>query len=439
MSLSPLAKDLNEIICRENKNIYEMLSGCGKHLFFPKGIISQSAEAAEHASLYNATIGIAVENSQPMYLESVKKLVPESFSAEEIFPYASSKGLPELRKLWQKRQRLKNPSIKQSSLPMVTNALTHGLSLLGNLFFNPGDQVILPDQFWGNYKLLWGIHHQAQINIFSMFDDQLNGLNLEALQQKAFCQDSDKVVLVLNFPNNPTGYTLVEEESQYILKLCSELTAKGKKVIVVCDDAYAGLSFEESCKKESLFGELSELDSKLLAVKIDGCTKEHFMWGFRVGFVTFGIKGGTEALYNALETKLAGSIRGGISNVNHIGQRVLLESLKSSCIEKEVEDKKSILQARYFKTKEVVFSSKYKNYWDVYPFNSGYFMCLRLKGVEAESVRLELLHSFKVGAIATSKTDLRIAFSCLELRDIEPLFKCVAEAVERLLPADNTM
>jgi len=45
--MNPIAEELNEIIIAGNEHIYEMLSHVGKNLFFPKGILSQGAEAKE--------------------------------------------------------------------------------------------------------------------------------------------------------------------------------------------------------------------------------------------------------------------------------------------------------------------------------------------------------------------------------------------------------
>ena len=49
-----------------------------------------------------------------------------------------------------------NPSLKASSIsrPIVTNALTHGLSLVADLFVNDEDTILLPTHNWGNYKLI---------------------------------------------------------------------------------------------------------------------------------------------------------------------------------------------------------------------------------------------------------------------------------------------
>ena len=59
--MNPIAQDLNRIIEQGNPHLLEMLSDVGKNLFFPKGILSQSAEAKEKAYKLNATIGIATE------------------------------------------------------------------------------------------------------------------------------------------------------------------------------------------------------------------------------------------------------------------------------------------------------------------------------------------------------------------------------------------
>ena len=71
--------------------------------------------------------------------------------------------------------------------------------------------------------------------------------------------------------------------------------------------------------------------------------------------------------------------------------------------------------------------------WDVYPFNSGYFMCVKVKGVDAEKLRVHLLDAHQTGLIATSPVDIRVAFSCLELDQIEPLFACIAQAIGDLI------
>jgi hypothetical protein len=56
-------------------------------------------------------------------------------------------------------------------------------------------------------------------------------------------------------------------------------------------------------------------------------------------------------------------------------------------------------------------------------------MCLKLKTVDAEKLRVHLLDKYGVGGISIGKTDLRIAFSCIEEKDIPELFDIIYKGV----------
>ena len=75
---------------------------------------------------------------------------------------------------------------------------------------------------------------------------------------------------------------------------------------------------------------------------------------------------------------------------------------------------------------------RYRESFEPYPFNSGYFMCVRVLGVDAERLRVHLLDEHATGLIATSPTDIRIAFSCLEEEQIEPLFEVLHRGIQEL-------
>ena len=75
----------------------------------------------------------------------------------------------------------------------------------------------------------------------------------------------------------------------------------------------------------------------------------------------------------------------------------MLAALRAPTLPAERREKFEILRARAERVREVVFRDKYKGDWDVYPFNAGYFMCIRVKGVAAEKLRLHLLEKYGVG------------------------------------------
>jgi aspartate/methionine/tyrosine aminotransferase len=164
-------------------------------------------------------------------------------------------------------------------------------------------------------------------------------------------------------------------------------------------------------------------------VKIDGATKEEFVWGLRVGFITFGVKNGTAAAYKALEDKTAGLIRAYVSNISNPGQSIVLKALGDPEFRPQQAEKVAVLRARASVVAKECRKAEYADCWDVYPFNSGYFMCLRLKDVDADAVRVRLLDDHGVGTIALGKRELRVAFSCLAEAQIPGVFSAAAAAV----------
>ena len=434
--MNPLAKELNEIIEQGNPHLMEMMAEVGKNLFFPKGILSQSAEAKEKAHRINATIGIAKEGNATMALPSVMANIT-GLPAEQSLTYAPSFGIPALRAAWKDAIYEKNPSLggKAISLPVVTNGITHGISVFADVWVDPGDVVILPDMMWGNYNMILNVRKHATITHFKIFTES-GGYNTDAFAAKVKeeAAQRDKIIVLLNFPQNPTGYTLTVEEADRIVQVLTEVAQAGTNVIAVADDAYFGLFFEDNVLKESVFARLAGAHPRLLAVKLDGATKENYVWGLRVGFITYGCSAekDLEAVYDAMVRKTAGAVRGNISNASHLSQSIVLASIKSEAFAAEKAEKYKILEARAKKVKKVLADPKYKDAWDVYPFNSGYFMCIRLKTVNAEKLRVHLLDKYGVGLIALGQTDLRVAFSCLEESDVQVLFDTVLQGVQDL-------
>jgi len=432
--MNPIARELNEIIEAGNPHLIEMLSGTGKALFFPKGILSQSAEAKEKAHKLNATIGIAKEGGHTMHLESVMEAIRE-IRASESLTYAPSFGIPGLRKIWQSSLYKKNSSLagKAISLPVVTCGVTHGISMFADLWLDPGDVVILPDMMWGNYNMVFNVKKGARIRTYPMFTDQ-GTFDTEAFQAAVRDEAAhhSKITVLLNFPHNPTGYTATKVEGDRIAEILIDTAREGTHVVAVTDDAYFGLFYEQDTLQESLFAKLCGSDPRLLAVKLDGCTKENFVWGLRVGFITYGAAAGgnEESVYTALEKKTAGCIRGNISNASHLGQSIVLKSMQNEKFPAEKRAKFEVLKARALKVKSVLQDPKYKNAWDLYPFNSGYFMCLRLKRVNAEKLRVHLLEKYGVGLIAIGENNIRVAFSCIEEGDIATLFDTMLQGVD---------
>lgn len=427
--MNPLAQNLNEQLKQSNPEIFSMLSDLGQNMFYPKGILSQSAEAK--STKYNATIGMATNDNGKMYANALNQMFNE-LSPDEIFPYAPPQGIEELRDLWQEKMLKDNPDLTKEVMtrPIVTNALTHGLSLVADLFINSGDTILLPEHNWGNYKLVFNTRHNANIDTYPIFDE--NGhYTTKSLVKSLEAYNKDKVVMILNYPNNPTGYTPNNEEVQTIVNAIKSLAEKGTQVVAVIDDAYYGL-FYEDVYTQSLFTALTNIQSKnVLPVRLDGATKEFFAWGFRVGFITFGVEDASTK--DVLEAKTKGLIRSNISSGPLPSQSAVKHVLKNNVqFNKEIEQNITTLRERYEVTKTVVYADQYQSHWQAYDFNSGYFMAIKVKDVNPETLRQHLIEKYSIGVIALNETDIRIAFSCVEKDDIPDVFDSIAKAIDDL-------
>src|SRR5512136_2380156 len=254
--LNPLAQAANDALQKDCPVVLGLLAERGKRFFFPaKGILAQGAEARQKASFANATVGIATENGAPMHLGVVGKYFT-GLPPGEIYDYAPSYGKPDVRAAWAKKQRAETPSLGNhpTSNPVVTNALTHGLGLVGDLFLDPGDPVLTPDLLWENYNLNWETRLEAQFHYFPFFDEKLTGFNLAGFTAALARFRGRKLVVALNFPNNPSGYTPTKAEMDGIARALTAEAEAGTRLVVCVDDAYYGMFFDERCDRESIFG-----------------------------------------------------------------------------------------------------------------------------------------------------------------------------------------
>ena len=68
---------------------------------------------------------------------------------------------------------------KSFSLPVVTSALTHGLSLTAYLFVDEGDEIIIPDLSWDNYELIFKTGFDAKFITYETFKN--NDFNIDGM------------------------------------------------------------------------------------------------------------------------------------------------------------------------------------------------------------------------------------------------------------------
>lgn len=340
-------------------------------------------------------------------------------------------GLAEVRRRWREWQRRSAPATVASSLPLVTAGLSHGLSLVAELFGGKGKAVAVPSPFWGNYRQAFALRTGARVLTAPAYVD--GRYNPRAIADAlAGLPDGEPAVGMLNIPSNPGGYTPDREERRAtIASLLAE--AERRPLVVICDDAYAGLVFAPEIPRESLFWELAGAHPNLTTIKVDGATKEYSFFGGRVGFLTFAAEP-ESAEARALEERVARRVRWGIGSPPAASQVILLQALRNPEIGKEIEAVRLLLEGRYRALKEALAGVD-PGLLTVLPFNSGCFALVEIPerlGIDSETARRHLLARHDTGLVSIAPRYLRIAHCSVDAAAIPELVKRLETGIAEL-------
>jgi aspartate/methionine/tyrosine aminotransferase len=340
-------------------------------------------------------------------------------------------GLPEVRRRWREWQRRLAPAGSPSSLPLVTSGLSHGLSLAADLFGVEGRAVAIPQPFWGNYRQAFATRMGARVLTAPAYVD--GRYNPRAIPDAlAGVPAGEPAVGILNIPSNPGGYTPDRAERRATVEALLE-EADRRPLVVVCDDAYAGLVYEPDVPRESLFWDLAGTHPSLVPLKVDGATKEFSFFGGRVGFLTFAVEPDSEAA-RSLESKVKALLRSTLGSPAAASQVILLQALRQEGIGREIEAVRLLLEGRYRALKGALARTDPARV-TVLPFNSGCFALVELPerlGLDSEAVRKHLLARHDTGLISIAPRYLRIAHCSVDAEALPELVRRLEAGVAAL-------
>ncbi len=438
----------------QESGIFDLLSNFGKEIFQPPGIIEWSGRAKKEAEI-NATLGVATgklseyldsssEKISIFHLSAIKNQF-NNFTPDQIFPYAPIVGVPAVRDNWKKwicyKLRKRNTPIEPIlTRPLITPGITMGVYVICKLFLAPGEKAVIPNKRWGNYDAIIKTNIGAGIKSFPLF--LKNRFNYEGMKRAIIevAKNQNKVFLLLNFPNNPTGYSpnlAITKKICVALKEASE--ESGKPLVVVTDDAYEGFVYDDSIR-HSIFSHLAEINKNIFVVKIDGITKELLFWGGRLGMITFSIPpyfGNKEKIEAELENKVVALVRSTISNSTKVVQEgvAAIISEPDKFLKEQIGVISSVGKRALALKKEIE-----KNLCpDVTadPFNSGFFAFLNINNISAEKFADLLLKKYKIGVIPIENikeniNGIRVTFSSLTIEEIPKLVDGINKTADEL-------
>jgi aminotransferase len=186
--------------------------------------------------------------------------------------YTSNSGLLELRQALSQNM-INNIGVEynpQNEI-LVTVGASEAVDLVMRALLSPGDVVLLPDPSYVSYAPCATLAG-AEVQYIPTRAEENFRLRVEDLE-RAYTPNAK--LLVLSYPNNPTGAIMTREDYLPIAKFVSE-----HDLIVLSDEIYSELTYDGS---HTSFASLPLMRNRTLLV--NGFSKSYAMTGWRVGYV----------------------------------------------------------------------------------------------------------------------------------------------------------
>ncbi|MCR5116722.1 MAG: aminotransferase class I/II-fold pyridoxal phosphate-dependent enzyme [Lachnospiraceae bacterium] len=185
--------------------------------------------------------------------------------------YTSNSGLKELREeICRYVERKYNVSYAWNSEVIITVGGSEAIDIGLRAMLNPGDEVLIPQPSYVSYEPCTILAGGKPVIIDLKAE---NEFRLTAEELINAITDKTKV-LILPFPNNPTGAIMEEKDLIAIAKVCVE-----KDIFVMSDEIYAELTYKD---KHVSIASLPGMKER--TILINGFSKAFAMTGWRLGY-----------------------------------------------------------------------------------------------------------------------------------------------------------
>ena len=287
--------------------------------------------------------------------------------------YTSNAGLKDLRiEIANYLKRTQNLEYNSDNEIIVTVGGSEAIDIGLRAIINPGDEVIIPQPSYVSYEPC-AVLAGAKPVIINLKAE--NEFRLTAEELRAAITDKTKI-LILPFPNNPTGAIMERKDLEAIAKVCIE-----KDILVMSDEIYAALTYKE--KHVSI----AEIDGmKERTILINGFSKAYAMTGWRLGYA---------CAPKELIKQMTKIHQFAIMCAPTISHYAAVEALKNG--DKDVEE----MRQAYNQRRRFLMDSFKKMGLDCFePFGAFYvFPCIKEFGMTSEEFATKFLQEEKVAIV----------------------------------------
>lgn len=186
--------------------------------------------------------------------------------------YTEFSGLYDLRKAISEREMLKTglyyDPVKEI---VVTTSASEGLFCIWNTLLNPEDEIIIPSPYYSSYASQLKYSKTNLVEVPIMKDEKIK-YDIDEFNAKL--TDNTKMILI-NSPNNPTGYVMTEEERIKIAEFAID-----NDLIVISDECYDSFIFEGDYRSIATLPGMRER-----TLVVNSASKTFSMTGWRIGYI----------------------------------------------------------------------------------------------------------------------------------------------------------
>jgi aspartate aminotransferase len=277
------------------------------NFLFNESVKVQSDNKQTHLSVFLKAKALEEEGKKIIHLEVGEPdfQPPKEVKAalEEVYDkgygkYGAAKGITELRAALSRQEEVDIENI------MVCPGARFAVYLAITTLLNPGDEIIVIEPAWPAYKdcaLNAGIKVRTiKTTLETKWEPSIDQIN-NAINENT-------KMIILNYPNNPTGKILPEKLLDSIIQ-----TAKEHDLYVLSDEIYENYYLEENPREISEYEDVKSIVTKSFS-------KSYAMTGFRIGYAIAG---------SSMIEKMSKLQALSLTNVSEPIQYVALQALKA--------------------------------------------------------------------------------------------------------------
>lgn len=188
--------------------------------------------------------------------------------------YVVGPGIPELRENIQKKLKKENGIDCDVNHILITPGGKNAIYLSVQALLNEGDEAIVLDPAWVSYEPIiqaaGGVTRHVKLDYRTDYR-----ISLDALE--AVCSEKTRLIII-NYPNNPTGRILHEEEADVLEKFL----LKHPQIYLLSDEVYEKITYD-GLHSVSMASRSSVKDR---VITVNGFSKSVAMTGWRMGYLT---------------------------------------------------------------------------------------------------------------------------------------------------------